>query len=34
MGDPIPRDGPPQSTYTFYRNALVVFGVSPWVFIS
>ncbi len=34
MGDPIPREGPPQSTYTFYRNALVFFGVvSPWVFI-
>ena len=35
MGDPIPREGPTQSTCTFYRNALIFFGtVSPWIFIS
>ncbi|MET8679881.1 hypothetical protein ABZW18_20445 [Streptomyces sp. NPDC004647] len=34
MGDPIPREGPTQSKYTFHRNALIFFGVvSPWIFI-
>jgi len=34
MGDPIPQEGPTRSRYTFYRNALIFFGVvSPWIFI-
>lgn len=34
MGDTIPREGPTQSQYTFYRNALLFFGaVSPWIFL-
>ncbi|MFJ7078886.1 hypothetical protein [Streptomyces sp. NPDC098781] len=34
MGDTIPREGPGLSQYSFYRNALVIFGaVSPWIFI-
>lgn len=34
MGDPIPQTGPTQSQYSYYRNALIFFGVvSPWVFV-
>ncbi|MFJ8538577.1 immunity 49 family protein [Streptomyces sp. NPDC093591] len=34
MGDPTPQAGPTQSQYSYYRNALMFFGVvSPWVFV-
>lgn len=34
MGDPIPQEGPTQSQYSYYRNALIFFGVvTPWVFV-
>ncbi|MCZ4604573.1 hypothetical protein O3S80_12640 [Streptomyces sp. Lzd4kr] len=34
MGEALPREGPTQVQYSFYRNVLIFFGVvSPWVFI-